>query len=1006
VSGWSADGRRVLFTSAREVANSRSGQFYEIDAAGGFEHRVMEAVAMEGSWSPDGARLAYRPYRKGYEGSAGWRRYRGGDTPPIWILEMATQKLEVVPHVNASDSDPAWSGEEVVFISDRSEGAANVFAYDTRTRQLRQLTHETQWDVRSLAVAGRTAVYECAGRLHELDLDRGTSRPLAITVAAESRQARVQWRDAARTITSVQLSPTGKRVLVSARGDVFTVPVKDGSTRNLTQSPGVRDKDALWSADGQRIAYVTDLGMQHALVVRGQDGLDEPRVHPLGKTGYFTLLAWSPDGTTLVYQDNHLHLYAFDLGRGAATRIDTSLRRRDVDSPPGGGRANFEVAFSPDSRWLAYTVTGANHFSQIRVHDFRSGTHAALTDGLSDADSPVFGGADYLYFSASINSGPSQVGLDLSSQERAIRRGLYAAVLAADGKSPLAPRTGDEEPRKGEAEHAAAKAAAQADARGEGKDKGEGKAAAKPKAPPAVRIDFEGLADRIVGLPVAERRYESLAVGADGALYYLERAQPGVSAEPPEAEHADDGELYRFDFAERKAKPLKAGIAHFSLSADGKKLLVAYAKGRLEVADAGDKPELKPVDLSGLRIRVDMQQEWRQIFDEAWWMEKEFFYDPHLHGVDWDAVYARYRPFVEHVKRREDLNELLVEMIAELQVGHNRAAGGDLPEEPGTRTGLLGADLVVENGHYRIRAILRGDRWNPFLKAPLAAPGVNVHEGDYLLAVNGRPLDAKVNLYAALENTVGRQVSLRVAADPTGSGARDVVVEPVASEVALRQWRWIEHNRDYVARKSGGRVAYVYLPNTAGDGFQYFNRMFFAQVDKAALIVDERKNGGGQAANYITEILGRPYLSGWKDRDGLVFSTPGGAIYGPKVMLIDQDAGSGGDFLPDAFKRLKLGTLVGTRTWGGLIGISANPSLIDGGSLVVPYFRFFTPDGRWSVENEGVTPDREVVLDPAAVNRGEDPQLDAAIATALEQLRNYVPVERTEAPPYPTEPGR
>jgi tricorn protease len=1000
VDGWSPDGERVLFASPRAVANNRSNQLYEIALAGGFERKVMEAVAWEAAWSPDGTRLAYRPYRTAYESTSGWRQYRGGETTPIWILNPATGAEDQVPHDNATDRAPAWAGDEVIFISDRSDGAANLFAYDSRSKGLRQLTQETVWDVRSFGVSGRTAVYESGGRLKELDLDSGNTRLLTITVATEAAQLRPQWKDASKTITSAFLSPTGKRVVVTARGDVFTVPVKDGSIRNLTRTSGVREKDALWSPDGARIAYITDLGMQHALVVRDQAGLEKPHTYPLGKQGYFTLLAWAPDGSSLIYGDNHLNLYAFALDQAASTRIDHTP-----------DRTPFEVSFSPDSRWLAYTVQGENHFTRIRVHDFRSGRNVDLTDGLSDADSPVFApGGDYLYFTASINSGPSQVGLDLSTQERALRRGIYVAVLAADGRSPLLPKAGDEDAGKADADDkSGCKApggkpdkAADATA-GKKEDKSDTKT---PKPPKPVKIDFEGLQSRISGFAVAERRYESLAVGCDGALFYLERRQPGVTHEPPDTEPGNDGELYRFDFTERKAKSLKQGIQDVSISADGKKLLLVYAKGKLEIADVNEKLEAKPIDLSQLGMYVDPAAEWQQIFDEAWWMEKEFFYDPGMHGLDWNAVYARYKPLVKFVQRREDLTDLLIEMIGEMQVGHNRLSGGDVPGEPGTKTGLLGADFAVENRHYRIKTIYRGDRWNPFLHAPLAVAGVNVREGDYLLAVNGRPLDARENLYAFFEQTVDKQVTLSVGPDPTGEGAHNIVVEPIADEAGLRQWRWIEHNREYVEKKTGGKVAYVYLPNTADAGFQYFNRMFFAQIDKPALIVDERKNGGGQGANYIIEILSRPYLAGWKDRDAQIFSTPGGGIYGPKVMLADQDAGSGGDFLPWAFKHQKLGTLVGTRTWGGLIGIRSNPDLIDGGQLTVPFFRFFTPEGEWRVENEGVAPDIEVTLDPAAVNRGEDPQLDAAIATVLTQLKDFKPVELKSAPPYPATLGK
>ena len=998
VDGWSPDGSRILFASPRAVANNRSNQLYEIPLTGGFEHRIMEAVAWEASWSGDGTRLAYRPYRTAYEGPSGWRRYRGGTTTPIWILNPKSGVWEEVPHANATDRAPVWAGDEVIFISDRSEGAANLFAYDTRSKQLRQITHETVWDVRNVTVAGRTAVYEAGGRLKQLDLDSGSVTPLTITLATEASQLRAQWKDASKTITSAYLSPTGKRALVTARGDVFTVPVKDGSIRNLTRTPGVREADALWSADGTRIAYLTDLGMQHAIVVRDQAGLEKPHVYPLPKPSYYHLLAWSPDGATLIYQDNHLHLYSFALQKAASTLIDRSL-----------DRAGFEANFSPDSRWLAYTVQGANHFTRIRLHDFGSGQNADVTDGLSDADSPVFASGGYLYFTASINSGPSQVGLDLSTQERSLRRGLYVAVLAADGRSPLLPKAGDEDSKPEADDKAGCKPPGKGEAKGEKDAKGDKAAKAdaqEEKKPQPMKVDLAGLGSRIAGFPVAERRYESLAVACDGALFYVERRQPGVTAEPPDAEPGNDGELYRFDFTERKAKSLKQGIQDFSMSADGKKLLLQYAKGKLEIADANDKLDAKPIDLSQLGMYVDPAAEWAQIFDEAWWMEKEFFYDPNMHGLDWNAVYARYKPLLRFVQRREDLTDLLVEMIGEMQVGHNRTGGGDVPAEAPTKTGLLGADFAVENGHYRIRKIFHGDRWNPFLRAPLAAPGLKVSEGDYLLAVNGRPLDASDNLYSFFEQTVDRQVTLSVGPDASGAGAHNIVVEPIGDEAPLRQWQWIEHNREYVEQKTAGKVAYVYLPNTAGDGFQYFNRMFFAQIDKPALIVDERKNSGGQAANYIIEILSRPYLASWKDRDAQIFSTPGGAIYGPKVMLADQDAGSGGDFLPWAFKHQKLGTLIGTRTWGGLIGIAANPPLIDGGQLSVPFFRFFTPEGEWRVENEGVAPDIEVTLDPAAVNRGEDPQLDAAISTALAKLKDFKPIELKQAPPYPTTLGK
>lgn len=993
VCGFSPDGQRVLFASPREVLNHRSRQLFEVPVSGGFEKKLMTAPAYEGAWSPDGRQLAYRPYGAANSGSSGWRQSRGGTTPPVWVMQMqgpgALQSWQSIPHVNASDTAPVWAqspqGAEVVFISDREGGAANLFAFNPATQALRQLTHETVWDVRSVDAYGSTLVYEVGGVLRELDMTTGAApRTLDIRLAAVPPQAQPQWKDAGKTITQVRLSSTGLRVVASARGEVFTVPVNDGSVRNLTNTPGVREKDALWSPDGQRVAFISDApGMRHQLVLQAQTGLGTPEVIMLPASGYFTLLDWSPDGSQLALGDNHLNLYRMGLAagpqRGQLLKVATYPRR-----------APHVVAFSPDSRWLAYVATGENFLARLWLHEIGSGSNHPVSDPLAHAGSPAFSPTgDVLYFTSSINAGPAAVGLDLSSQERPRRAGLFGVLLAAEGKSPLAPRSGDEEAKKDEPA---------GDKKDDKKDEPK-KDVPKPAAPPRpMRVDLEGLAERVLALPLAERNHDRLAVGADGALFYLQRPQPGASNDAPAAERRATAELWRFDFTDRKPKLLKSGVADFVLSGDRKKLLVTLAEGRLEVGDANEKYEGKPVDLSGLRMRVDPAAEWRQIFDETWWMEREFFYDAGLHGLDWRAVYERYRPLLAHVQRREDLNDLIVQMIGELQVGHNRAGGGDVYTEPAVPVGLLGADFAIEHGRYKIVRLYPGDRLNPHERSPLAVPGLGVREGDFLLAVAGRELDSGTNLYALLENTVGKQLTLTVARDATGTGRREIAVEPVASERALRRWAWVEGNRQRVERGSGGRIAYVYMPDTGSSGYEHFNRMFFAQVDKPALIVDDRANGGGQAANYVTELLSRPYLASWKDRDGMIYDTPGGAIYGPKAMLIDQDAGSGGDFMPYAFRRVGLGPLVGKRTWGGLIGIAANPPLIDGGFLTVPFFRFFTPEGEWRIENEGVAPDLDVELDPAAVNRGEDTQLDAAIADVLRRLADGKPAQQKTAP--------
>jgi tricorn protease len=1006
VTGWSPDGKRVLFVSDREVSNSRSGQFYEVPLEGGYEHKIMKAVAVEGAWSPDGKRLAYRPYTQAYTGASGWRQHRGGDTPPLWIIDPTSGALEKIPHVNASDKNPMWVGDDVAFISDRNDGAANLFLYDGHAHTVRQLTHETVWDVRNAGAYGRTIVFETGGLLKSLELDSGQIQPIPVRLAAQALEARPQWKDVVKNMTNWDLSLTGKRVLITARGDVFSVPIKDGPVRNLTATSGVREADAYWSRDGQQVAYLSDAGGIQALLIRDALGLQKPVRHALtsardaDNANYFTLLGWAPDDRRVVFQDNHLHLYAIDLRNDAVTMVDTSQRR-----------GAFDPVFSADGQWIAYTIVGENYFTQIRLYSFATGRATDLADRFIQTDNPAFGG-DLLYFTASIDSGPSRSGLDMSTQERPLRKAIYAAVLASDGKSPLQPKSGDEElPGRGRTGSVPGSPASGSPGAGPGP--GHGPSFARAADRPAdqtllkpTRIDLEGLSQRFVPIPVTERNYDRLVVAADGALFYLARRQPGSVLEPPSPIRGADADLYRYDFEDRSEKLLRSAVVDIRASGDRKKLLVALGDNKLDVADANERLDSKPVDLGGLRALIDPRQEWHQVFDEVWRMERAYFYDPNMHGLDWRAVRARYEPLLQFVQRREDLSELLVEMIGELQVGHNRLAGGDTYRERSEDIGLLGADFRIEKGLYRVERIYHGDRWNPFVVSPLTAAGVNVAEGDYILAINGHPLDTTINIFSLLQNSAEKQVALTVSRDGSTAAERTVTVIPIKSETGLRQWDWVAHNQEYVERKSGGKIAYVYLPDTADNGYTFFNRMFFAQSDRDAVIVDDRRNGGGQAANYILDVLSRKYLSGWKDRDGLVFNTPAGAIYGPKAMLIDQDAGSGGDYRPYTFRTLGLGRLIGTRTWGGLIGITANPPLIDGGSLTVPFFRMYTPAGEWHVENEGVAPDQEVQLDPAAVNAGGDNQLDAAVTEVLEQLRTARTLPLKSAPPYPTQVGK
>ncbi len=979
---WADDGRAVAFVSSRETDHGRSGQLFHVALEGGVPVKQMEARFYRGAWDASGQRLAYIDHGAGYNGlfggTAGWKGYRGGTTPSIRILDVAAQRVIDIPGERVTDFNPFWLDDQVYFLSDRDDEAFNLYRFDPASGRIDKLTEETDWDIRAASGHGRSVVYEAGGRIKSLDLDDGSVQTLAIELNPDLQQLRPGWKSVASTIQGIDISPNGKRAIVTARGEVFTVPTDKGSTRNLSESSGVREYAGLWSPKGDQVAWVEEALSGQTLVVADQTGQGEARRFPLGPD-FYGLRAWHADRGRIVFSDNHLKLFAIELDRGRIERLATQARR-----------AGFEVAFSPDGRWLAYTLEQPNFHADLMLHDFESGRATRVSDGLADVASPAFDPeGKFLYFAASTNSGPLQVGLNMTSQERPYRAGLYAAVLAADGKSPLAPEAGDEEVKADD---------------DNGDKKGNGKNKEEDDKAKATKIDLDGLAERIVGLPVAEGNYSALQVAGDGSLFYIEAPQPGASNEPPGENGSADFRLTRFDFEDRKAGIVRRGVTAFRIAAGGKHVLLQTDK---DLAVAEIKKDLKPepLDTSGLRLYIEPRAEWAQIFDEGWRMQQQYFYADKLHGADWDAVYAKYRPLVEHVGRREDLNALMVEMIAELQAGHNRVGGGDVHREDSVKTGLLGANFTVDNGRYRITRIYTGEAWNPFLRGPLAEPGNAANEGEYLLAINGQNLAGDDKLFRYLENTVDEQLTLTVGPNADGKGSRDIVVRPIENEQPLRLWHWIETNRKAVSDATGGRVGYIYLPNTAGAGYTFFNRYFFSQIDKDALIIDERSNGGGQAANYIVEVLSRKHLSSWKDRDGLPYNTPAGALHGPKVMLIDQDAGSGGDYLPYAFRHLEIGKLVGIRTWGGLIGIFANPQLVDGGVMTVPYFRFVDADGTWTIENEGVAPDIEVELDPVATNQGRDTQLERAIEQVLTELETWQsPVP--PIPPLPTELGR
>lgn len=985
VVGWTPDGTRILFRSGR---NSYSGfqRLFTIPLTGGLPSELPLPMAHEGSYSPDGKRIAYMPLAPAF---AIWRNYRGGRATMIWLANLADAKTEQVPRTLANDFDPMWVGKTVYFVSDRN-GIANLFGYDTESKKVTQLTRHSGDDIRSASAGGGAIVYAQAGALHLLDLKSGDLRALRMRITGDFPGVRPRYERAVRFIRNAEISPTGARAVFEVRGEIFTAPAKKGDIRNLTRTPSVAERAPAWSPDGKWVAYFSDESDEYQLHVREQSGQGEVKKFKLEeRPTFYYRPAWSPDGKKIAYTDKRLNVWYVDVEKGAATRVDTNT----FETP-------FRVldpAWSPDSRWLAYTKSLKNHLRAVFVYSLETGAAHQVTDGLSDARSAVFdAGGKYLFFTASTNYGPTSAWLDMSSYDRTVTRSVYLIVLRKDLPSPLAPES-DEEKVEAEKKPEATGAGAETPAAAPGKEGEEKEKKEKEKV--EVKIDVEGISQRILALPFVARPYTVLAAGKAGTLFVSETipASGATAEETPQGNQT----LYKFELATRKPETFLEKINGFSVSRDGSKLLFVRGQNWAIVpSTAPPKPGDGALNLAAMEVYVDPPAEWRQMYQEVWRIERDFFYDPGLHGVDLAPARAKYEKYLPGVASRDDLNSVFAEMLSNLSAGHMFVGGGDLPEVRRVPGGLLGADYSVDSGRYRFFRVYDGENWNPDLRAPLTQPGVNVTAGEYLLGVGGRELRASDNIYSFFEATAGKQVVIKVGPNPDGTGSREVTVVPVASEAGLRHLAWIEGNRRKVDQLSGGRVAYVYLPNTGGAGYANFNRYYFAQLDRQAVVIDERFNGGGSAADYMVDYLNRPLLNFWHTREGAIFTTPLGSIFGPKAMIINEYAGSGGDALPWYFRARKIGPLVGKRTWGGLVGIYDYPQLIDGGGVTAPRVAFFNPQGEWEVENYGVAPDIEVEYSPDQVLAGRDPQLERAVQYVLDELKRN-PLPEPKRPKFP-----
>jgi len=965
VAGWTPDGKQILFRSLRDCAVSRYPfmRLYTIPVDGVFPTALPLPMGYEGAYSPNGTQLAYEPLLRAF---TQWKKYRGGRTSKVLLMNLADSSTVQIPRDNSNDFNPIWPAEEpgkVYFLSDRN-GPVSLFVYDTASRKVAQVVRNDSFGLVSASAGPGAIVYEQFGSLHLYDLKTGKAKPVEIRLNADLPSVRPRYEKVLGYIQNYSLSPTGARAVFEARGEILSVPAEKGNVRNLTNTSGVMERDPAWSPDGKWIAYFSDETGEYALHLREQSGMGEAKKINLGSApSFFYGPTWSPDSKKIAYRDKRLNIWYVELEKGTPVKVDTDR----YESPS----IFMTPTWSPDSRWIGYAKQLKNHLRAVYAYSLETSKTTQITDGMSDAQDVAFDkNGKYLYFTASTDVGPTTGWLDMSSAPHQVSRNVYAVVLRKTDPSPLAPESDEEKVAEAKPDDA-------------------------PKAPPkkepvTVTIDFDEIDQRIVALPIPARNFTALYAGKSGNIFLMEFPPAGGGFT-----------LHRFDLDKRKFDKVTEGLTGFDLAANGEKMLLQQGP-RYTIASATTpiRPGEGVLNLADLEVRVDPRAEWKQMFAEVWRLQRDFLYDPGLHGLDLNATIKKYEPFLDGIAHRADLVYLFQEMLGNITIGHHNTGAGDLPQPSQVSVGLLGCDYQIENGRYRFARVYSGENWTPQLRAPLTQPGINVKAGEYLLAVNGRELRASDNIYSFFESTAGKSVVIKVGADPAGTGAREVTVVPLGNELAIRNRAWVEDNLRKVDKLTGGRVAYVYVPDTGGLGYTSFNRYFFSQVGKEGVVIDERFNGGGSTPDYIIDYLRRTTLNYFTSREGEVFTTPVGGIFGPKAMIVNEYSSSGGDALPFYFRETNLGPLVGKRSWGGLVGIYGEPLLMDGARVTAPRVAFFNTRGEWAVENIGVAPDIEVDLDPKAWRAGHDPQLEKAVEVVMEALKKK-PVPTPKKPAYP-----
>lgn len=973
VRGWSPDGKDILYSSARETAPSGYGRLWTVSKDGGPSKLLAKQWGNDGSYSPDGKKIVIdRVSRWDVE----WRAYRGGQNTPLVILNLQNFSEELLPNNKETDIQPLWIEDNIYLLSDR-DFVSNIWSYNTISKELTQLTTFEGSDVKWLDGNEENLVFERDGLLHTLNLNSGEIKQLEITITGDFPWAETQWEDVSSSARAASLSPTGKRALFEARGEIFTVPEEHGAVRNITNSSGAADREPIWSPKGDEIAWFSDgNGNGYKLMIGSQDGLSEPTSIDIGESKLAWEPSWSPDGKYIAFVDDDVRIRVVDVENESIKTIDTGGNNLE--------RGGMGITWSPDSKWLAYAKSASNNFRQIKIWSIEDNSINAITNAFADSYSPAWDrDKKHFYFLASTDLALGSGWANTSSMTANADYNVYVVNLQNTEESPFKLRSDEEEVKESDEEKVADKDEKKDDDK-ENKEEDDSK-----EKDDSIKIDFIDIESRTIALPMPKRKYRQVMAGPEGTVFVAEAIpnQPGYT-------------LQKFTLKDREAKEFVGGVRSASISSDGKKMLSRVGSS-WKIMDTG-----KPSGKDGKSIKVDLKmkldrsQEWKQIFEEAWRYERDYFYDPNLHGRDWEEVHKRYSPLIPFIKHRSDLNYVLDQMNGELSVGHSFVGGGDYPSTDRNTVGLLGADLTPDNGYWKIERIYTTESWNPGLSSPLDEPGLKVETGNYIVGINGKELTSVEDPYHLLDGTAGIQTILHINNTADFEASWQITVEPIRSENALRQRAWVEDNRRKVDELSGGKLAYIWVPNTGNPGFVSFNRYFFAQQDKLGAVIDERFNGGGLLDDYMVDLMTRSLRAALTNEvpNGKPMKLPAG-ILGPKVLLINEQAGSGGDFFPWVFRQQNAGKLIGATTWGGLVKSSVHYRLIDGGSITAPDNAVFDPiNNKWIAENHGIAPDIAVRQDAKSLQEGNDPQLERAVNELLQQLENKNTEEITPPP--------